>query len=310
MGSRLSDDQLRRFLFEDAPVRGHWVRLNRAWHEAREHQSLPPAALSLLGQALAATSLLSASVKFSGTLTLQLVGSQGEVSMLVAQATDARTLRGVVHLAEPASPESADVPRAVPEFAQQVRGGRLVVSVEQGDGVVPWQGIVPLLGQTLAACLEDYFASSEQLPTTIVLAADQSCAAGLLLQKLPASGALGEMEAAGVQDVWEEVSALLATLQPDELLNWGVDELLAKLFGGRDLRLFEPETMRFACRCSRERVAAMLKGMGQGEVESVIAEQGAVTVTCEFCQQPYRFDAVDAAGLFLSSSAQTMGQLN
>jgi molecular chaperone Hsp33 len=298
-------DQLRRFLFEDAPVRGHWVNLSSAWIEAREHQHLPASVMALHGESLAAVALLSASLKFTGTLTLQLAGGKGLVSMLVAQATDQRTLRGVAHVAEGAreSAEGAD-------FAALVRGGHLVVSVEQGDGAVPWQGVVPLQGEQLAACLENYFAVSEQLPTAIVLAADESHAAGLLLQKLPAPGALGESEAADVQEVWEGLTLLLATLRPDELLGWDVEQLLGRLFAERDIRLFEGEPVRFACRCSRERVAAMLASMGKAEVDSIIAEQEAVTVTCEFCGKPHRFDAVDAARLFVASAADTLAQLN
>jgi molecular chaperone Hsp33 len=284
-------DRLRRFLFEDAPLRGHWVRLSRSWLEAREHQQLPAPALTLLGESLAAAALLSASLKFRGTLTLQLLGSRGAVSMLVAQATDTRTLRGVAHVLDDAATRGA-------AFGDQIDGGRLVVSVEQGEGIAPWQGVVPLEGESLAACLERYFAVSEQLPTAIVLAADASSAGGLLLQKLPAPGAQGEAAAAGTQDLWEEVNALLATLGGDELLACEPQELLHRLFNAHDIRLFEAEPVAFACRCDRERVSALLRGLGRDEVESILAEQGAVTVTCEFCQKPYRFDAVDAAQLF------------
>lgn len=299
----METDSSRRFLFEDAPVRGHWVRLSRAWRDARQHQQLPAGPLALLGESLAAASLVAASLKFKGTLTLQLLGSRGAVTMLVAQATDARTLRGVAHLAERAAERGM-------AFAEQIDGGRLVVSVEQGDGIVPWQGIVPLDGDSLAACLAHYFDVSEQLPTAIVLAATAEVAGGLLLQKLPAADQQGEKAAAGTQDLWEEATAMLATLGADELLAIEPQELLRRLFGARDLRLFDPEPVAFACRCNRDRVAALLRGMGRDEIESILAEQGAVTVTCEFCQKPYRFDAVDAARLFLAASAEGNTSLN
>ena len=303
VGPLTGADRLRRFLFEDAPVRGHWVRLGRAWQDAREHQQLPFAVMSLLGESLAATSLIAASLKFKGTLTLQLSGGTGPVTMLVSQATDAGTVRGVAH---------ADAAFAGPaaDFQELVGGGRLVVSVEQGDGEIPWQGVVPLEGEDLASSLEHYFAVSEQLPTAIVLAADSAHAAGLLLQKLPAPGSQGESEAAIVQDVWEEATALLNTLKSEELLAWDVDELLRKLFGNRDVRLFDGEAVRFACRCSRERVAAMLQSMGKAEMDSIIAEQGQVTVTCEFCRKPYGFDAVDAAALFIPGKSKASQDLN
>jgi molecular chaperone Hsp33 len=296
-------DRLRRFLFEDAPLRGHWVRLSRSWIEAREHQQLPPAALALLGESLAATTLVSASLKFTGTLTLQLLGSTGAVTMLVAQATDQRTLRGVAHVADDAATRGA-------AFRDQIDGGRLVVSVEQGEGVAPWQGIVTLDGDSLAACLAHYFEVSEQLPTLIVLAANAETAAGLLLQKLPAPAGQGEAAAVAAQDLWEEATALLATLGAGELLATDSELLLRRLFGAHDLRLFEAERVAFSCRCDRERVSALLRGLGREEIESILEEQGAVTVTCEFCQKPYRFDAVDAAQLFLPPSPEGNPSLN
>jgi molecular chaperone Hsp33 len=300
----LSDtDRLRRFLFEDAPLRGHWVRLARSWREAREHQDLPPPALALLGESLAATTLVSASLKFTGTLTLQLLGSKGAVNMLVAQATDQRTLRGMTQVADDAATRGG-------AFHDQIDGGRLVVSVEQGEGVAPWQGIVPLDGDSLAACLAHYFEVSEQLPTLIVLAANEQAAAGLLLQKLPAPGGQGEAAAAAAQDLWEEATALLATLGADELLATDPEALLRRLFGAHDIRLFEAERVSFACRCDRERVSALLRGLGRDEIESILAEQGAVTVTCEFCQKPYRFDAVDAVRLFLPTAGEGNASLN
>jgi molecular chaperone Hsp33 len=296
-------DRLRRFLFENAPLRGHWVRLSASWQEAREHQQLPPAALALLGESLAAATLVSASLKFTGTLTLQLLGSRGALSMLVAQATDQRTLRGVAHVADDAATRGT-------AFRDQIDGGRLVVSVEQGEGVAPWQGIVPLDGGSLADCLGHYFEVSEQLPTMLVLAANADAAAGLLLQKLPAPAAQGEAAAASAQDLWEEATALLGTLGAEELLAVEPELLLRRLFGAHDLRLFEAERVRFACRCDRERVAALLRGLGREEIESILVEQGEVTVTCEFCQKPYRFDAVDAARLFLPPSAEGNSSLN
>lgn len=296
------EDRLRRFLFEDAPVRGHWVRLARSWIEAREHQPLPTPAMHLLGEALAAAALLSASLKFTGTLTLQLAGSDGPVSMLVAQATDTRTLRGVAHVADETAAAEAGFPALI-------AGGRLVVSVEQGGGASPWQGVVPLDAASLAKSLENYFAVSEQLPTVIVLAADESRAAGLLLQKLPTPASSGASDPAS-DDLWDEVMALVATVGAQELLAASPEQLLGSLFAGHDVRLFDGENVQFGCRCDRERVAAMLRGLGSGEIQTIIAEQGQVSVTCEFCRRPYVFDAVDAARLFLPGVEPEKPSLN
>jgi molecular chaperone Hsp33 len=297
-------DRLRRFLFEVAPLRGHWVCLDQAWHEAREHQALPPPVRDLLGEALAAAALLAGSLKFEGTLTLQLRGG-GRVSMLVAQATSSLTLRGVAHVrdgdldaASDAAPDANMAPGSTDaDFPALVGDGQLVITVEQG-GAQAWQGIVPLDGADLATCLERYFEVSEQLPTRVVLAADERRAAGVLLQKLPGPSGSGEAGDALRQQTWEEAGLLLSTLRREELLAADAQPLLQRVFAGHDLRLFDGDAVRFACRCSRERVARMLESLGREEVEGILAEQGEVTVTCEFCKKPYRFDAVDAVQLF------------
>jgi molecular chaperone Hsp33 len=185
-----------------------------------------------------------------------------------------------------------------------------VVTVERG-AAGPWQGIVPLDGDSLAHCLESYFANSEQLPTAIVLAANARQAAGMLLQKLPTPQPGGEAEEARIYDLWDEAMLRLRTVQADELLELSAEELLQRIFAGHTLRLFDGEPVRFACRCDRERVAAVLKSLGHAEIESILAEQGVVTVTCEFCQRPYRFDAVDAQRLFAPmTGANDSGAVN
>jgi molecular chaperone Hsp33 len=132
----------------------------------------------------------------------------------------------------------------------------------------------------------------------------------MLLQKLPAPAEMGEAAGAGALDLWEEAATLLATLRADELLSVEPELLLRRLFGAHDLRLFAAEPVRFACRCDRERVAGLLRGLGSREVQSILADQGAVTVTCEFCQKPYQFDAVDAARLFLPAATDAPVSLN
>ena len=300
-------DGLRRFLFEDAPLRGHWAHLEDTWREARAHQDLPPAVRDLLGEALAAAALLAGSLKFEGTLTLQLRGGTGAVSMLIAQATSQLTLRGVAHVAEG---QEARTVAAGAGLEALVGAGQLVITVEQGGGAQPWQGIVPLESGSLARSLERYFEVSEQLPTHVRLASDATGAAGILLQKLPPPQGAGEAADAQHQALWEEAGLLLATIGGDELLALPAQTLLERVFAEHTLRLFEADALRFACRCSRERVAAMLQSLGRAEIDSILAEQGAVTVTCEFCRKPYRFDAVDAAQLFAGTPSGPAGSVN
>lgn len=289
-------DSLRRFLFEDAPLRGHWLRLEESWRAAREYQHHPAAIVALLGEALAAVSLLAASLKFRGTATLQLRGN-GLLPLLIVQCTHDRQLRGV---AQPL--EGAVIADDVP-LAELVGDGQLIVTVDNEEGM-PWQGIVPLTGETLAVCLERYFETSEQLPTRLVLAADGHRAAGLLLQKLPSPEDTGEGEEGRRRDLWDEATILLATLGSRELLDTEADVLVHRLFAEHDLRLFEGDAVKFGCRCSPERVANLLRSLGEDEAQDVLAEQGAITVTCEFCHRPYRYDAIDVAQLFADTPAQ------
>ncbi len=293
-------DSLRRFLFEHAPLRGHWVRLEAAWLEARTHQNLPAPVMRLLGEALAAAALLAASLKFTGTLTLQSTGGGGAVSLLIVQATHDLKLRGVARLAEGANVEAAD-------FQSLLGGGQITVTIDVGNESAPYQGIVPVVGDSLATCLENYFATSEQLPTQVVLAADPRRAAGMLLQKLPTPQGVGESAEAQLAELWGEASALFSTLRPAELLEEEPAALLPRVFAGHDLRLHDAERVRFECRCSPERVGSLLRSLGQDEVRSIVADEGAVTVTCEFCQRPYRYDAVDAEALFAPGSATPDG---
>jgi molecular chaperone Hsp33 len=283
--------ELRRFMLEEHPVRGHWVLLGEAWRELRSLQPYPPVVDELLGQAVTAAVLLAATLKFEGKLTLQLSGT-GPVSLLVAQCTHDFRIRAVAQHAETLDPDSA--------FHTLVGSGRLVVTIEATERGTRYQGIVPLEGASMSSCLETYFATSEQLPTRLCLASDAEHAGGLLIQKLPAAG--GEAAGAVTQEAWEQLTHGLDELAPAGLLETPIDTLLPQLCGPFDSRLFAASQVQFECGCSRERVAAVLRSLGKAEVDSVLAEQGSVTVTCEFCRRPYRFDAVDAVSLFADAS--------
>jgi molecular chaperone Hsp33 len=285
-----------RFTVEHQAVRGEFVRLGPAWLALREHADYPAPVRRLLGEAAAAAALLAATLKFDGELTLQLQGD-GAVRLLVAQCTHDLRVRAVARF---------DAARfqggAAPAFAALVGDGQLVVTLESGQGGARYQGIVPLAGGSLAAALESYFGQSEQLPTAVVLGADDGRAAGLLVQRLPQAGGT-ETEAslaareAEADRTLEDARLALAGIAADELLSRPVGELLRRACVGHDLRLQPPRAVGFRCRCSRERVAGMLRALGAEELDSIVAEQGAVTVTCEFCHRPWRFDAVEVSGL-------------
>ena len=286
---------MRRFIFEKRPVRGHWVRLASAWRELRAHTDYPPAVTELLGEAVAASVLLAATLKFRGTLTFQLQGN-GAVSLLVAQCTHDFRLRAVARCDEAAVHAlSGDAGRGA--LFRQLAGtdGRVTVTIEAEERSLRYQGIVPLSGSSLAESLEAYFASSEQLPTRVLLVADEQRAAGMLVQKLPEAG---DPDPEEVAEAWEGAEQGIGRLPPAALLQGSVEEALAESFPGHDLRLFRGSSVRFECRCSQGRVAGLLRALGPDEVRDVLKEQGSVTVTCEFCHRPYRFDPVDVEALF------------
>jgi molecular chaperone Hsp33 len=284
-----SGGELRRFLLESQPLRGHWVQLDGAWRALREHRAYPPPVAALLGEAAAAVVLLAAALKFEGTLTLQLTGN-GRVRLLVAQCTDDFGLRAMA--------EHDVAQDETPGFAGLAGAGTLVVTMESRRAGAAYQGVVPLDGASLGACLEHYFERSEQLPTRLLLAADAHRVGGIMLQKLPGQG--GTLEAAGgaVEHAWEDLQAGLAALGAHELLLLPVEEAVRRVAGEHDCRLFAATSVAFRCRCSRARVAEMVRSLGPSESRAAIAAEGAVTVTCEFCGRSYRFDAVDVDQLF------------
>ena len=279
-------DCLRRFVFERLAIRGELVHLNASWQAVLERRDYPAPVQQLLGEALAAAALLYATLKFDGLMTLQIEAS-GPLTLLVVQCTHQGQLRGLARWQN-------DI-KAGP--LQELCGdGSLLLTIEPSDGGERYQGVVALEGDSLSTALERYFERSEQLLTHLHLAADPSCAAGLLLQQLPESG--HHLSDERDNDAWNRIQHLSATLANKELQQLDSATLIRRLFHQDDVRLFQPQPVSFHCTCSRERTSAMLIGLGYDEIKSIVAEQQQVVVNCEFCGQQYVFDAVDAEGLF------------
>jgi molecular chaperone Hsp33 len=282
-------DTLHRFLFERFPIRGHLVHFDAAWRALIEHRQYPDAIRETLGEAVVASLLLAATIKFEGVLSLQLQGD-GPMHLLLAQCTSGLGVRGLARYREEAGEAH--------KINELIGNGNLTVTLETDEGAQRYQGIVPIEGERLADSLQAYFQNSEQLPTRLWLHADGQGASGMLLQKLPGAGSLPAADAALIEDAWRRVQLIADTLTPEELRTLADAEILHRLFSEDDLRLFEPSPVYFRCRCSRERVAGMLQGLGEVETRGVIAERGKVEVHCDFCNRAYIFDAVDVEQLF------------
>jgi molecular chaperone Hsp33 len=290
-------DCMHRFVFEHYPIRGHLVHLDAAWRALIEHREYPDGIRDLLGEAVAASLLLAATLKFDGVLSLQLQGD-GIVHLLLAQCTSGLGVRGLARYQEDPQ-KSAAAAAAEPRVADLVGAGNLTVTLETDEGAQRYQGIVPITGVRLAESLQGYFENSEQLPTRLWLYADAQGVSGMLLQRLPGEGGSRSPAAdAEVDDAWRRVQFIGDTLTREELRTLADREILWRLFNEDDVRLFEPSPVYFRCRCSRERVAGMLQGLGEAETRAIIAERGEVEVRCDFCNRAYVFDAVDVARLF------------
>ncbi len=299
-------DVLFKFMLGPGHVRGVVVRLQNVWQEMRRRRQHDARVQNLLGEMTAASALLAGSLKFDGTLILQIQGD-GPLRLAVAECQPDFGLRATVKT-DLLSTQTA----SLPELANAHGMGRCVITLDPRQamhGQQPYQGIVSLTDEhgdslgSMAAVLQQYLALSEQIPSWLMLASNEHAACGLLLQRMPdAGGTAGAASGAGHEDEADENFSravhLASTLSHDELLQVQPEELLHKLFWQEEPRVFSPQNPHFHCTCSKLRVADMLRMLGQGEVESVLKEQGEVDVTCEFCGAQYAFDLVDAARLF------------
>jgi molecular chaperone Hsp33 len=291
-------DCLHKFVFETLPFRGQLVHLDASWKALLEHREYPTVVRDTVGEAVAASVLLAATLKFDGHLALQLQG-EGPIKLLLAHCTSSLGVRALARYDASQLPIGAESR----EFSQLVGAGNLLVTLDNESGIDKqrYQGVVSLHHQRLAPCLESYFAQSEQLPTRLWLHADENGASGMLLQRLPVAAdqaiAAGAADA-DIDDAWHRVQLIADTLKPEELSQLSDREILRRLYNEDDLRIFEPSPVFFKCTCSRERVVGMLQSLGREEVQSIIHERGSVEVNCDFCNRAYQFDSVEAAKLF------------
>ncbi|NMT62587.1 Hsp33 family molecular chaperone HslO [Marinobacter orientalis] len=276
-----SRDQFQRFIFENSQVRGAWVKLNDSYSEIGNQAPYPATVRRVLGQSLAASVLMSSTLKFEGTLSLQAQG-KGPLRTLMAECSHDRFIRGLARYDEHAVTEDT--------LDSLLGEGSMAITISPEKGQ-RYQGVVPREKENLAGCLEEYFERSEQIPTRFFLFAGDNCSAGLMLQKLP-----GDTERDS--DLWDRLNHLASTVEAEELLGLDSETLLHRLFHEETVRLFDAEPVAFRCSCSRGRTLGALEAIGQEECYSILDEQGSIEMDCQFCHQHYRFDRNDIDHLF------------
>jgi molecular chaperone Hsp33 len=308
--------QLHKFLFDGLPVRGMLVQLTDVWQEVLKRRAAnvetgPYAepVRHLLGEMTAAAVLMQSNIKFNGALVMQIFGD-GPLKLAVVEVNPNLSLRATAKVVGELGDAST-----LPEMVNVNNEGRCAITLDplnKMPGQQAYQGVVPLFDDhrnkldKFSDVLQHYMLQSEQLDTTLVLAANDTTAAGLLIQRLPIKGegnlaakaTMEDEDEIGRNEDYNRISILASSLTADELLNLDVETILRRLFWEEKLVRFEPLTPSFACSCSRERVSNMIRSLGTEEVESILAERGDVEVGCDFCGEQYRYDAVDAAQIF------------
>jgi molecular chaperone Hsp33 len=286
-------DFSQRFLFDECDVRGEMVALDASYQHVLAKHPYPPAVAQLLGEMLAAASLLVGTLKFDGLLILQ-ARSTGPVPLLMVECSSNRELRGIARYHAEQVSADAGLHELMPE-------GMLAITVDPAGGK-RYQGVVALDGVDLAACISAYFATSEQLSTRFWLQADGRRARGLLLQQLPADRLPDSDDRA---HNWEHLVTLADTLSSEELLSLDNETVLHRLYHQDPVRLFEPNAFCFHCSCSRERSGNALVSLGQADAEQLLTEHGgAIVIDCQFCNQCYSFDAADVNQLFAGGGSE------
>ena len=317
--------ELHKFLFEGLPVRGILVQLTDVWQEIlnRRAENLdtgayPEPVRHLLGEMTAAAVLMQSNIKFNGALVMQIFGD-GPLKLAVVEVQPNLSVRATAKVV--GELEGAQTLSTMVNVKNEGRCAITLDPLTKLPGQKPYQGVVPLFDDhrnkldKFSDVLQHYMLQSEQLDTTLVLAADDKTAAGLLIQRLPIKGqgnlaakaSMADEDEIGRNEDYNRISILAASLKNEELLQLDADTILRRLFWEEKLIRLETLAPSFACSCSRDRVSNMIRSLGSDEVDSILSERNDVEVGCDFCGQQYRFDAVDAAQIFTSADKQVPG---
>ncbi|MFA0088565.1 Hsp33 family molecular chaperone HslO [Vibrio sp. 10N.261.51.F12] len=286
----MANNTLNRYLFDELSVRGELVQLDTAYQEIISSKEYPAALQSLLGELLVSTSLLTATLKFEGSITMQLQGD-GPVSLAVINGDHNQKLRGVARWEDQIADDAS--------IHDMLGKGYLVITITPDNGE-RYQGVVGLEGNNLAEVLEGYFARSEQLKTRLWIRTGtqdgQAKAAGMLLQVMP--------DGTGTPDDFEHLEQLTNTVKDEELFTLEANDLLYRLYNQDKVQLFEPKEVEFFCGCSRERSADAISTIAQEEVYDILAQEGEIALHCDYCGSSYSFDETDIKALFAENNMQ------
>lgn len=271
-------DTLQRFSFDKTAIRGELAHLNESYQGVlKRHQYPKPIAIAI-GELMAATALLSSNLKFPGRLTLQ-IRLTGNVTLLQAESSEKGQLRAIARYDE--SVEAGEL---------AFEDGQMIITIEPDVGQ-RYQGITAIKEGNIAGALEEYFEQSEQLGSRFWLTCDGTISAGFMLQQMPS-------ETGDDPDAWDRVSHLGSTIKNDELLHLPNDTLLHRLYHEEEVRLYPASELSFFCTCSKDRIANALHQLGHDELKNIIAEQGKISINCDFCQQAYAFNDAQIDELF------------
>lgn len=293
-------DTLSKFIFKHTPMKGGAVKLTTAWKAMRHYQQWPLSVTRLVGEMTAGSILLASSLKFEGSLIMQIQGD-GPVRLAIVEVRNGLLVRATVKMNETEAVDDAMGLKALVNAHGKGRCAIMLDPKDRRDGEPLYQGVVTLTGETMADALMGYMQQSEQIHTKLWLAADEESAAGLMLQQMPDFGGKDE-ELKNDDDSVNRIETLAATITDEELLTLTPQEVTHRLFWEEAPEYFEPLEPKFACTCSREKIEAMIRNLGEVEALQIVKDEGKLEVTCDFCGRTESFSAEDIVKLFDNGS--------
>lgn len=286
-----SKDTLHRFIFEDTDIRGNYVKLNHTIEEATQHQALPQNIQIALGELMVASSLLASTLKLDGSLTLQ-IQTNGSLKLLIAECNENLGIRGTVKWNGP-------IESIAP--IDLIKEGHFIITLIQKNAKTPYQGIVPMEGNSISELLENYMLRSEQIQTKLWIHSQENIFHGLLIQKLPFNSSAEALDHDAMISAWEDIvmsaDKSFKTIHPE----LEASKILQTIFSSETIRLFDPSYPNFACSCSKKSVENMLRLIGKKECESIIEEQSSITIHCDFCNECYKYSEDEVEFIFNES---------